>query len=335
MAFLKKRFLLLFCFVIIYGVYFLTHHVSPTPAPQVLGTSTNLQLFVEPQDGEAPLVAAINNAQKEVLVEVYLLSDKNIISSLESAASRGVQVKVMLEEHPFGGGNSNTKTEQQLQQAHIAVMWASPAFALTHEKTIVIDNAVVFILNQNLTAAAFSKNREYDIEDTNAADIAQVRNIFIADWERKDIVPTDTNLVVSPKTSRAGLTSLLHHAQKSIDIEVEDIGDTQIEQILSEKAASIPVEILTPTLSQIASNKKALDILKKAGVSIKTLSAPYIHAKLIIVDNAKAYIGSVNLSTQSMDENREVGIIISQQDILPVVESDFTQDWQRATIFSN
>lgn len=31
----------------------------------------------------------------------------------------------------------------------------------------------------------------------------------------------------------------------------------------------------------------------------------------ILVDNKKAYVGSVNLSSQSMDQNRELGIIIS------------------------
>ena len=76
----------------------------------VLGAKTNTTLFVEPDAGRTPIIDAIDSAQKEVLVEVYLLSDKSVINALDKAKNRGVSVKVMLEEHPFGGGSLNSRT---------------------------------------------------------------------------------------------------------------------------------------------------------------------------------------------------------------------------------
>src|SRR5512142_881167 len=37
-------------------------------------------------------------------------TDRNVIRALEEAANRGLDVRVMLEPHPFGGGSSPSKT---------------------------------------------------------------------------------------------------------------------------------------------------------------------------------------------------------------------------------
>jgi len=81
------------------------------PPPNVLGANSNIVVFTQPETGNKPILEVINGAQKEVLVEVYLLLDGNIIKVLENARQRGVNVKVMLEEYPFGGGGINNKTK--------------------------------------------------------------------------------------------------------------------------------------------------------------------------------------------------------------------------------
>lgn len=330
MQFVRKQFLLILCILFVYGAYVVTHVHTSSPQ-HVLGVSSNLSLFIEPDFGKSPLIDAINTSQKEVDVEVYLLSDKDIIASLLTACERGVVVRLMLEEHPFGGGNINQKTFQTLSSTCVHVAWTNPTFALTHEKTIVIDNQKVLITSQNLTTASFTTNREYDIVDENPQDVSEISTIFTMDWERKSPTLADSNLVVSPINSREKLSGLLSSATKHIVIEMEVIDDPDIVQILQEKAAKIPVEIIMPSLSQVASNKKVAQKLRSVGVAIKTMTHPYIHAKLIIIDNVKAYVGSVNFTTQSMDANREVGIIISQPDILSTMQQTFDKDWENAT----
>lgn len=327
MHFLRKHSFLLALLLLVYAAYFFTHLPSYRAYRSVLGASANLVLFQEPQDGRQPLLSAIGKANREILVEVYLLSDKQILQALESANDRGVAVRVLLEEHPFGGGNVNVKSYRQLQTSRIPVKWTSNAFSLTHEKAMVIDGQEAFILNQNLTVSSFSKNREYDIEDLNPQDVNEIRRMFIADWERKSFTQTDENLVISPISSRDKLSALVQNATKSIVMETEVIEDRSLVELLANKARTVSVYIITPTLSQISSNKTALDTLRQAGAHIKMIASPYMHAKLILVDDSKAYIGSINLSTQSMDENRELGIIISQSDIVVKLSEDFAADW--------
>lgn len=295
---------------------------------RVLSATSNLTLFEQPQATQQPILEALGNAQHAIDIEVYLLSDEKIIAALEDAQRRGVIVRVMLEQHPFGGGSTNPKTMQILENAGIATKWTSSAFLLTHEKAIIIDNNLLFVLNQNLTASSFSKNREYNIIDDNPQDISEAEKIFVADWKRVPYFPADSHLLVSPVNSRAGLTALIQKATKSIDLEIEDINDTEIVSLLSQKAKTMKVRLIVPTITQVSSNRAAIVQLYNAGVQVRTISSPYIHAKLILIDTSQAYTGSINLSTQSLDKNREIGIVYSQYDLIQALISDFESDWQ-------
>jgi cardiolipin synthase A/B len=328
----KKIISTLLLMLVVYAWYFFTQTPQQTKPLNVPGANTDVALYVQPESGHTPIVDAIDSAKSEVLVEVYLLSDKQVISALEDARSRGVDVKVMLEEHPFGGGDLNNKTKTELDKNTIQTEWSDPAFALTHEKAIIIDQSEVLILSQNLTSSSFSKNREYDVFDTNPSDIQEIRNIFIDDWERKSFSPpANSDVIESPDNSRAALTTLIANAKSSIDMETEDIDDSILINLLSQKAKTLSVRLIVPTLSQVASNKPALQELASAGVQVRTITSPYMHAKTIITDDDKAYTGSINFSTQSLDKNREVGIILTQPDSIQKLTNTFATDWSDAS----
>ena len=81
MSTFRKNLITVILIVLVYTWFFVVK-VNHTPSPNVLGVSTNAVVFVQPTAGQAPIVDAINSAQKEILVEVYLLSDKQIINAL-------------------------------------------------------------------------------------------------------------------------------------------------------------------------------------------------------------------------------------------------------------
>ena len=112
---------------------------------------------------------------------------------------------------------------------------------------------------------------------------------------------------------------------------MEYIEDEKIVSLLSDMANTTQIRLIIPTFSQFPANKDAIKRLAQAGVSVKTLSSPYIHAKMILVDDVKAYVGSINLSTQSMDENRELGIILSENESIKTLDETFSIDWNLGT----
>lgn len=104
-------------------------------------------VFIEPRDREKPIVQAIAGAKHSVWVEVYLLTDYAVIHALEDAANRHVDVRVLLEVHPFGGGNvSAQKTIDSLNLTGVKAKPADPAFAYTHAKTILVDGSTLLVM---------------------------------------------------------------------------------------------------------------------------------------------------------------------------------------------
>ena len=112
----------------------------------------DVQLFVEPDAGAKPVTSAIAAATRSVWVEVYLLTDAPVIAALEDARSRGVDVRVMLEEHPYGYDVvAPQRTLQILTTAGIRAKFANSAYTYTHAKMLIIDGAILFILTANLS----------------------------------------------------------------------------------------------------------------------------------------------------------------------------------------
>jgi cardiolipin synthase len=76
--------------------------------------------------------------------------------------------------------------------------------------------------------------------------------------------------------------------------------------------------------------KSALNELKAAGVEVRTYASTakfYIHAKVIVADNKEAFVGSQNFSQQSLNSNRELGVLVARPDIISQFESTFDADW--------
>jgi cardiolipin synthase len=320
--------------------------INPSPANSssqcqsncTLGTGTQgVQVFVEPDAGEHVITDAIRSARKSVWLEIYLLTDRNAINALEEDAQRGIDVRVMVEPHPFGGGGSPTRTIDQLKAAGVQAQTTSPTFALTHEKGMVIDDTA-YIMTSNFTRSALGgssgsssvTNREYGIIDTNPQDVQAVRNIFTADWNRSDAQFQDTNLVVSPINSRNAFTSLIASAHSSLLIEAEEMNDSAIEQALISAAQhGVHVQVVLPAPAGSSSDRNSQDIsaIKQGSVQVREDGHLYMHAKIIIVDGKTAFVGSENISTQSLDRNRELGIIVSDANVLHTLQQTFQQDW--------
>jgi cardiolipin synthase len=302
-----------------------TTGTTPTPLPQTV------RVFVEPDAGEQVILNAINGAQKSIWLEMYLLTDKNIIQALENAAGRHLDVRVMLDPNPYGGGSPQS-TLDALQAAGASVEDTSPSFTLTHEKGMIIDGNTAFIMTCNLTYSALNgKNREYGIIDSTPQDVQEAINIFTADWNRTSVQVTDPNLVVSPNNSRAMLTNLINSAKTSLILEEEEMLDSSMEQALvnaEQRGVAVQVILASPQSgSSNDPNGPGIAVLKAGGVQVEEDTQLIMHAKMIIADGKLAFVGSENFSTTSLDKNRELGVLVTDSQILSTLQQTFQSDW--------
>jgi cardiolipin synthase A/B len=330
------------CFLLVSCTGSLLPGISNTPQCQsncTVGSGIQgVHVFVEPDDGEQVITNAIRSAQKSIWLEIYILSDRNVIRTLEEASNRGLDVRVMLEPHPFGGGTSPAKTIDALAAAGIKAQPTSSNFPLTHEKGMIIDDSTAYILTSNFSRSALGgssgssgyRNREYGIIDTNQQDVQAIDAIFIADWNHSSAQFNDPNLVVSPINSRNDFTTLINSAHSTLLIEAEEMNDSAIEQALANAAQhGVQVEVILPTANNSSgdSNSQGIATIKQGGMQVREDPQLYMHAKIIIVDSKIAFVGSENISAQSLDQNRELGIIVSDSSVLNKLQTTFQSDW--------
>jgi cardiolipin synthase A/B len=55
-----------------------------------------------------------------------------------------------------------------------------------------------------------------------------------------------------------------------------------------------------------------------------------MHAKLVLVDGQRTFVGSQNFSAVSLDANREVGIIVADAAVVAQLASIAQSDWDTA-----
>ena len=163
---------------------------------------------------------------------------------------------------------------------------------------------------------------------TNLPDAVQAAAaIFAADWTRGE-EPDPGPLVVSPTNAREQLLALVREGRVSLDLYAEVLRDPQMLQALAaavERGVRVRI-IVSPSTDFAAEMEK----LAAAGVEIRLASSLYIHAKLIVADGERAFIGSQNLSATSLDQNRELGIIVDDPVNLARLTRTFAIDFRAA-----
>jgi phosphatidylserine/phosphatidylglycerophosphate/cardiolipin synthase-like enzyme len=311
--------------------------------------STGVSIIVEPNGNDASeLIDAIKAATTSVYMVMYQIDDTKIIDAIIAQESAGHDVKIVLD------GSSTNKTSNTPAfnsfngvKAGTAV-WSSSSFTYTHQKTVILDSKEAWIMTMNLNTSSPEDDREYLAIDDDAADVAEAKAIFLADYASTSITPTG-NLVVSPTNSRADLVKLIGTATKSLDLEVEEFSDTDkggiVDAVDAIASKGIPVHVTIANTTMDSTGPAAISDVKAAGGSVvmsggtegtATSSNPYIAGKTILIDCitgtcASGYVGSENFTANSLEYNRELGVILNDPTQLAKIYTAVSGDYSKGT----
>ena len=158
---------------------------ATSAAPSRAGGSTagTLSLITEPDAGIGPLLHAISSARSSLDLVMYELEDTQAQAALAADEHRGVHVRVLLDGGYYGqGAPQNQAAYSDLRSHGVAVRWTPHAFALTHQKTFVVDGRTAYILTLNLTSQYYSTSRDFAVADRNPKDVSAIEATFNADW---------------------------------------------------------------------------------------------------------------------------------------------------------
>ena len=274
-----------------------------------------------------PIYDFMSSAKQSLEMTMYELSDPAAEQILIADHDKGVRVQVLLD-RDYSGGSVNQAAYSTLSAAGVPVAWTNDS-EIFHQKTITVDDAQSAIMTGNLTSQYYATTRDFVVMDSQAADVAAIESVFASDWTGAvpSPGPAGADLVWSPG-SASPLVALIDSAQHSVEVENEEMDSSAIEAALEADASrGVTVTVIMTSDSDWDS---AFSQLESAGVHVvlypDTSTAVYIHAKVIDVDGTKAFVGSENFSTASLDDNRELGVITSSTTVLGPLNSTLSGD---------
>ncbi|MEU9441922.1 phospholipase D-like domain-containing protein [Streptomyces sp. NPDC048304] len=308
-------------------------------ATAVPANAASYSAFAFSRSGSQPTIYDfVNSATSTLDMTMYELEDTTAVNDLIALKNKGVTVRVILDRQHQSADNS---AYTSLKNAGVGVVWSSSAYVYTHQKTITVDGVKSLIMTGNLTSQYYTTSRDYGVFTDDTRDVAAIEKVFNADYAATSVTPTDgDHLLWSPTDSRNRLVSFINSATKSLDVEELEFSDsTVVNAIVARAKAGVKVRVVLESPSSYSSEVSAI---KAAGGTVVGYSDPngfYIHAKAMVADyglsTQEVEAGSMNISSNSLSNNRELGIILTgtgvAEPVAQTVETTFNSDYAGGT----
>ena len=162
-----------------------------------------MKLIIQPNDGAAPIVSAVKNAKKSVDIVVFRFNHAGIEAALKAAVNRGVNVTALIAWVNRGGVKSLRELELRFLAAGLTVVRTNDDLIRYHDKFIIIDERVLYMLSFNFTHLDIDHSRGFGIITSNGKLLQAAKELFDADRARKSYVPRMDSFVVSPVNARS------------------------------------------------------------------------------------------------------------------------------------
>jgi len=294
-------------------------------------------LIVLPDDSAKPILAAIEGASQTLRVKMFVFSDPALRKAIIAAQRRGVTVRVMLNPARRSGEQENEAARAALERAGIAVQDANPAFALTHEKSMVVDDVTAFVNSLNWTTRNLTETRDYAVVTTRGHDVSEIIECFEADWHRQAFTPRDkSDLVWCPGPGRDRICRFIDEARHNLFVQNERFQDTVIvERLVRATRRGVKVHVMarpphTLKREKLVEGVGGLRIMDDVGIKIHKLKHLKLHGKMLLADGVGAIVGSINFAAGSLDGRRELAIEVRDATVVDRLHKIAAHDWEHS-----
>jgi phosphatidylserine/phosphatidylglycerophosphate/cardiolipin synthase-like enzyme len=295
------------------------------------------ELFVFPEATVKPLLAAVEAAQKTLRIKMFVLSDPELIAAVIAARKRGVDVRVMLNPARRSGETENEDSRRKLVEGGMSVLDSNPAFDLTHEKSMVVDEAQAWVMSLNWETRNVCETRDYAIATTHPHEVAEIIECFDADWKRtKFVPPPDSALIWCNTNGRERFAHFIDNARHTLWLQNERYQDAVIiERVVRAARRGVKVHIVarpphTLKAEKLIEGVGGLRIMSDVGAKVHKLKGMRLHGKMLLADGARAIVGSVNLAPGSFDARRELAIEVDDKSVIGPLERVAKRDWDHS-----
>ena len=294
-------------------------------------------LVVLPDDSAGPMLDAINHASKSLRIKMFIFSDPAILQAVIAAHKRGVDVRVMLNPARRSGESENAESRKLLTSAGVSVLDSNPEFDLTHEKSMVVDDEIAFVMSFNWEPRNLTETRDYAVVTSAHHEVAEVMECFDADWSRKPFTPGDhSHLIWCVGNGRQRIGQFIDSAKHTLWLQNERYQDPVIiERLVKAAERGVKVHVMARPAHKLKREKLlegvgGLRILDDVGVKVHKLKGLKLHAKLLLADNVRGIVGSINLAPGSFDSRRECAIEVRDENVVDRLHDVTQADWKNS-----
>jgi cardiolipin synthase len=310
----------------------------------------------------AAMLDAIRGARRRVFLATYIFDGgplgHRFAEALAGAAERGADVRVLLD--GFGELYSSPRLVTLLDATRVrfarflAPRFWPPAVSVNlrnHRKILAVDGETAFTGGINLRDRYLMEAPQQRIVDLHfrlaGPVVSQIEAVFLRDWQ---FSTDDADAAASAPTPPTGsalcravadgpdgeldrLTQLvvgaIGHAQRRIAIMSPYFLPPRevVAPLQAAALAGIDVAVILPAKNNLfyihRATRHMLWELLERGVRVYYQPAPFVHSKLLYVDDHYAQIGSANLDARSLRLNFELNVEIYDAQAIEVLARHF------------
>ena len=278
-----------------------------TPSPRRGGSGAKERLVLDPAERKAALLGVIGAARRRLVLSLFRCDDFSILDALAAALERGCEVEAILTKRAKGGKKRLKKLWGALEEMGAVVTRYADPVVKYHAKYLVADGTTAIITTLNPTRKCFTRTWDAVLVTPDPSVVKGLLTLFRADSAGKPLPrrrPISRRLIVGPERSRSEIRAMIASAKSSIRILDHKLSDPDLVSLLRER--------------------------RDEGITVTVLGKQPIrgfepHGKMMIIDEARAVLGSTALSTLSLDFRREVSIVIHNPGLVKQLNMSYQQ----------
>jgi len=251
-------------------------------------------VILSPGERRDTLLHVIRRAKRRLTFSLFRCDDHKVLNELAEAHERGVRVEALVTPTAKGWDKRLNDLRELLSDLGAEVHRYEGPGAKYHAKYLVADDSTAVVASLNFTQKCFNDTCDFLLVSHDPRLIGSLRRLFEADC-RPPGSPFPRNLserlIVGPEHARDRITALIKQAKRRIRIIDHRMADEEMMALLRARSnAGVTVEILKD----------------------REIGGLRSHGKMLLIDDAIAVVGSISLSGPSLDDRREVAVIVRQ-----------------------
>ncbi len=261
-------------------------------------------------------------------LQTYEFTEKHLRAKLKNLAEQGVNIRIMIENKKYQQFKNTYKDLQNYfsEQANIAVKSDEHLPTQYLHSKITLMQSWFWIQSSNLTHSTFANNREHLFRSENPQVLKSLKILFEKDRKGEPISASDLhpNLVVCNLNCRAIITELISWAQESIIMQTQYLTDPDLFALIAQQSEKLNFKAI---FSDTEANQELPNYFWLH--QVRLMKKPYVHTKMILIDKKILLLGSMNLSANSLDNNREIWILLLDPKLIDQFLAEFKADWEK------